>query len=301
MMFGAPPDLHVCTAEDQLSTQIVGWLLTVGTILSFVPQMFSLIVNKNLDGLSALTWALNFLSNMNTTVNAFILNWNEIQCCQKLSAGKCIENLVPLAQLGSPTICTFVIFALTCLYSNRLNDKEVIVQAELKANMRRSAIDFIEFVFGSYSFVRPLFVASIILTFAMCGAGALMMIFLGVHHKGTILYADVIGICAVVFLMVMYIPQLYTTYKAKHQGSLSITTLVIQCPGSLAVVYFDAFQSHLSWTTWVPFLVSAIQQFVLIVMCIYYYIRNRKKNLSSETAPLLPSSTPPPAYQERIN
>eukprot|EP00026_Physarum_polycephalum_P011719 Phypoly_transcript_11960.p1 GENE.Phypoly_transcript_11960~~Phypoly_transcript_11960.p1 ORF type:complete len:321 (+),score=45.38 Phypoly_transcript_11960:112-1074(+) len=320
-MFGALPDLNVCTQEDEVSTQIVGWLLTLGTVISFIPQMYALIVNKSLDGLSALTWALNYLSNMCTMVNAVMLNWTEIQCCQELPVLKCIENIVPLVQLGSPTVCTLIVFGLTTIYSDKLTDKELVVQAELKANMKRSFADFIEFIFGSYSFVRSLFVASILLTLACAGAGAALMVFAGIFHYATILYADIIGIFAVVFLMIMYIPQLYTTFKAKHTGSLSVVTLLIQAPGSLVVVYFDAIESHLSWTTWVPFLVSAIQQFILIFMCFYYYLRNRKSKPQSETEPLLsspphslplplsasPSSPPPtlsstpPLYQERIN
>lgn len=297
----------ICTDLDNVAAQVVGWLLTVGTIISFIPQIYALVVNKSLDGLSALTWALNYLSNLCTIVNALILNWAEIQCCQHLPFGKCLENIVPLVQLGSPTICTFIIFALTTAYSNRLTEKEMVVQASLKTNMKRSVVDFIEFVFGSYSFVRPLLVMSILVSILCAGVGALLMVFVGLKKHPTIMYADVVGIVAVVFLMVMYIPQLYTTYKVKHTGSLSVTTLLIQAPGSLAVVYFDAIQSHLSWTTWAPFLVSAIQQFVLIFMCLYYWLRNRKNKPSSETDPLLssslspsptpdPSPLPPPKY-----
>jgi len=272
-------------------TQIVGWNLTVGSVLSFMPQIYILIKNKKLDGLSALTWTLNLLSSMNTAINALILYWSKIQCCQHLPLSKCIQNIVPLAQLISPAICILIICSLVAYYSDRLTEQDLVVQSHLKTNLKRSVLDFIEFVFRSYSFVWPAFIAALILLAVIVGVGAALMVFKGINNHATIFYADAIGISAVFFLVIMYIPQLYTTFKAKHQGSLSLVTLFIQAPGSLAIVYFDAVQNHLSWTSWVPFLVSAIQQFILITMCIYYYIRNRKsKSTGEETESLLISS-----------
>lgn len=289
------PDLHVCTQEDAVATQVVGWVLTVGTLVSFLPQIITLVLSKNLDGLSALTWMLNYLSNMMTIVNAVMLNWSEIQCCEELPFGQCVENLVPLVQLAVPVFCTFLIFALTTLYSGRMTDKEKEREAELRTNRRRSVADFFDFLFGTNGFIVPLFFASLVLTAITAGVGAMLMIFLGINDNATILYADIAGVLAVIFLMVMYIPQLYTTYKVKHTGSLSLVTLLIQAPGSMAVVYFDAVQSGLSWTTWAPYFVSGVQQFVLIGMCIYYHFRNKKiaesgtsgKIEKGETDPLL--------------
>ena len=160
-------------------------------------------MNKNLDGLSALTWALNYLSNMNTIINAVLLNWTEIQCCERLVCLLVfffiifpifssllfffflVEFLFYFLAYACCLVCgemyrrsgtsssirctnsmhfyyvskynsniwniwmscfisvllqslTLFIFALTCVYSDRLTDKELVVQAELKTNMKRS-------------------------------------------------------------------------------------------------------------------------------------------------------------------
>jgi len=282
-MLSALPSLSVCEAEDDLGTQILGWILTVGAAASFLPQIFTLLISKNLDGLSALTWMLNYLSNMMTMVNAIMLNWTEIQCCEELPFGKCLEAIVPLVQLAGPTICTFITFALTMVYADHMTEQQKLTEETLRLNSRKSAENFFDYIFGVNSFIVQCFIASIIITIIASAGGVLMMVFAGVTNDYTIIYAKVAGILAVVLLMVMYIPQLYTTYKAKHTGSLSVITLLIQAPGSIAVCYFDAILSHLSWTTWMPYLVSAIQQIVLIFMCIYYHFRNKRLSQKGET------------------
>lgn len=301
------PDYATCIKTLTTANQVTGWLLTVGTFGSFVPQMWSLLVEKNLDGLAALSWALNYLSNMNTLINAFILQFVYIQCCHELSTLKCIGNLVPLLQLAMPAISTFIIFMLTSMYANRLTEPQKIREQELQANKRKSLASYFEFVFESNSFVRPLFIVSLFITFGCVVAGVLLMVFLGVTARATVLYADVVGIMAVLFLMVMYVPQLYTTFKVKHTGTLSVLTLMIQCPGSLAVVYFDFFQNHMSWTTWAPYLVSAVQQFVLIIMCFYYkkntkqYVAEKERLLASSSSSLSPSLSSDTGDEKPIN
>jgi len=256
---------------------------------SFVPQMFTLFQHKNLDGVSGLTMMLNYLSNLFTTINTIILYWYEVQCCKRLSAVQCIGNMVPMIQLSSSAVCTFIIFTQATAYSgrNRMTDEQKVVQDELTVNRNRSATDYIAFIFGTNGFIAKLFVMSLIGSVILFCIGAALMVFVGIDAKATSGYAKGIGLGAILFLMVMYIPQLYTTYKVKHSGTLSVTSLLIQCPGSLAVVYFAAIQSHLDWTTWSPYLASASQQAILLIMCLYYFLVNRNKKKEQENEPLM--------------
>ena len=62
--------------------------------------------------------------------------------------------------------------------------------------------------------------------------------------------------------------------------------LILQTPGAFLFVIFLAFLYHDDFSTWLPPLVSGIEQSVLLGMCIYYWITERKTK-REETQPLL--------------
>src|SRR5690606_25749286 len=51
--------------------------------------------------------------------------------------------------------------------------------------------------------------------------------------------------------------------------------LLLQMPGSVIVVIYQGFFNRESFTTWLPYAVTALQQMLLIVMWFYYTILNR--------------------------
>jgi hypothetical protein len=53
--------------------------------------------------------------------------------------------------------------------------------------------------------------------------------------------------------------------------------LFIQMPGSLLVVYFQAVLNHKSWTTWLPYVCTAVQQGILIALWFWFRCVLRKK------------------------
>ena len=53
--------------------------------------------------------------------------------------------------------------------------------------------------------------------------------------------------------------------------------LLLQAPGALLVMYFLAILNQQDFTTWGPYLVTFIEQLVLIVQCIFYIIKERRE------------------------
>ena len=53
-------------------------------------------------------------------------------------------------------------------------------------------------------------------------------------------YANTLGIVSAIVPVFVWTPQLYTTYKLKGPGSLSLTMQVIQTPGSFIQAFFQA-------------------------------------------------------------
>ncbi|EGG24148.1 hypothetical protein DFA_06294 [Cavenderia fasciculata] len=94
-------------------------------------------------------------------------------------------------------------------------------------------------------------------------------------------YAFFLGVLAAILVFFQWMPQIYTTWLADEIGSLSLVSLCIQVPGALLVCYFQL-SSGQSWITWFPYLATAIQEGVLVVLCIYYLVRDKRRKRKQE-------------------
>lgn len=69
--------------------------------------------------------------------------------------------------------------------------------------------------------------------------------------------------------------------------------LLIQMPGALLVMYFQAVMNTADVTTWAPYGFQFLQQLVLVVMCFIFKFTNKNDaNLEEETEHLLPNEDP---------
>lgn len=96
-------------------------------------------------------------------------------------------------------------------------------------------------------------------------------------------WGRVLGILSAIFVIVQQVPQIVTTWKMKSGGSLSLGMLMIQFPGNLGVIGFQAGMNKADITTWGPYLISAIQNLILIVMLFFFMYRDRviRQNLNT--------------------
>ncbi|EGC28566.1 hypothetical protein DICPUDRAFT_90885 [Dictyostelium purpureum] len=339
---GATDNNFVCKTEFETSDVVLGLLLTVGIVISFLPQIIVMIYRKNVDGLSVIMCWLNY------------------------------ANLI---QLAPPFLCSFVIFILYVIYRPRLtreqiNENSKIIQENppikyheqnsstlsqsekpinnngadsiknssdensnisISLNSEDSPVDqnniasgsgsssssgsgsSVQIVEGGGSIVndsniennyekdqqekqqmkpknkvdafiikmdwysQPLFWGSIVLSIIMFSVGVGIVYGVGPESKALQIYAFSCGIFAMVLVFLQWIPQIYTTIIANEIGSLSLVSVCIQAPGAFLVMYFQI-DSKQNWSTWVPYLATGIQMIVLIVICVYYLIRDRKKN-----------------------
>jgi uncharacterized protein with PQ loop repeat len=110
----------------------------------------------------------------------------------------------------------------------------------------------------------------------LCATG--FTLYYGLHLSNQILgiYGQVIGIISAISVVIQWSPQLYTTWKEGEAGSLSIPMLLMQLPGSLSTVYFQAFLDKGDITTWGPYMVTAVQQSILIMMCLIFWCKRKR-------------------------
>lgn len=92
--------------------------------------------------------------------------------------------------------------------------------------------------------------------------------------------ANILGIIAAILASIQYFPQIYTTFRLRRVGSLSIPMMCIQTPGSL--VWAGSLAHRLGiegWSTWGVYLVTALLQGTLLSMGVYFeYIRPSKED-----------------------
>lgn len=83
-------------------------------------------------------------------------------------------------------------------------------------------------------------------------------------------WGKILGIMASIFVIFQQVPQIIVTWKLKSAGTLSLGMLLLQFPGNLAVIGFQAGLNGADITTWGPYLVSAIQLLILIILVVYF-------------------------------
>jgi len=95
-------------------------------------------------------------------------------------------------------------------------------------------------------------------------------------HLGT--WANTLGLLCTILASIQYLPQIYTTYRLKHIGSLSIGTMVIQTPGAFILATSLAVRlGKEGWSAWLVYVVTGVLQGCLLVMAVVFERRERRR------------------------
>lgn len=93
-------------------------------------------------------------------------------------------------------------------------------------------------------------------------------------------WANGLGIMSAVLASIQYFPQIWTTFRLRKVGSLSIPMMCIQTPGSL--VWAASLAQRLGvegWSAWGTYVVTALLQGSLLVMGISFEYLGPKKDI----------------------
>jgi uncharacterized protein with PQ loop repeat len=100
------------------------------------------------------------------------------------------------------------------------------------------------------------------------------------------LWATFLGLLSTTLAVVQYAPQLWTTFRAKTVGALSIPMMCIQTPGAILMVTSIAIHPGTNWTSWITYAAAGIMQGSLLVMCICWKIRQKRLDIDDFGRPL---------------
>jgi hypothetical protein len=185
-----------------------------------------------------------------------------ISCCKELETFECTAGLLGIAQLGVQWVCFALILVLFLIFF-RYEDANV-PQDELRGRSPRwqTAV-----MVGLLCVLHGLIVVILTVVFTMALP----------NHLG--FWANFLGVMGAILAAIQYVPQIWTTYKLKHVGSLSIPMMLIQTPdGLLFAASLFGRLGWAGWSTWTIYLLTAFMQGTVLVMGISYEIASRRRD-----------------------
>lgn len=231
----------------------IGILLIIGLIISFIPQYYKIIKTQSVEGISHWSQGLNNISSFCALFGAFMLDYNIFSSCHNNIY--CGRDMVPFIQLLFIWICLLINYILFIKYYNNTYDYN-------KYEAR--------YVYGFFIFYVIIFLGCVTLTTIVLVANWEKWKSYGV------LFGDILNILSSLITAFVWVPQIITTIRLKHIGSLSLISLAIQVPGTLLTFIFQVYISKLSWFIGAPYLVSFIFQLSLLILGIIYELKKRK-------------------------
>jgi len=242
----------ICFNEEQeiigIKSVVIGIILIIGTMISYIPQYIVIVRNKSSEGLNFFTIGLGLFTGLLTLINHGILQWTSIICCGFLEVNQCLASQLSTGQLFIGPASLFVEYMLFLWFFE--NDKD----EESERNFKISTY-FFAGLLGTTLF------------FSMMG----FFMYFVLHMAAEIVmgYAKILGFVSSFLTLIQWLPQIYTTWRLQDIGSLSLPMLLIQAPGSFLVVFFQISVGS-DLTTWFPYVITFLSQLILVSMCLYF-------------------------------
>lgn len=240
---------YVCE-HTSIPITILGYLLCIGGVVSYIPQYINLITTKQHKGISELSLLLLNAGCASLAANALILNWYKFECYTHCSFWLCTNDLLSMYQI---ILGWLVVFPLYLLF----------VRYKIKNSERKIINDII------YIGIYIIFI--------------LVMVIVGLVEKISqdntkffIITAKILGVLSAIFSSIVWIPQIIKLLKTKQQGNLSLLMFIMQTPGNAVIILFQLLYNQ-DWTTWISYLITLIEQTTIVIILIVFAIRDRNK------------------------
>ena len=268
-------DYSNCYHKVDVLWIITGACITVGTVISIIPQLYNIVKNKSSYGLNSFTLTATSLGQY---VN--VLNYYSLHAADFIGVIS-----IPIGQ-WLPRLLSFInIFSLWYMYVGNTFLNAIFFDKKPREHRNEQQIRSNKKV--TIGFTLGLHVICITLSVLYIVFGATDSFFGDVIMK----YGYILGLTGGIIAIAQYAPQMYTTCKLESPGSLSLILLAIQAPGGTINSMFLAIGNQDNWTTWFPLIMGAIQQFILLFICIYFVCKARKRRLAEveamDTKPLI--------------
>ncbi|KAI0199159.1 ATP synthase F0 [Astrocystis sublimbata] len=244
--------------EGGFTNFFISILILLGIALSYATQHYRIISRGSSEGISPYFVLLGVTSANAQFGNILSLPASraDVACCKEVSPFECVAGLLGIAQIGTQWVCFAIILVLFLVFFRR--DDADLGNEELELDPDRPSWRTALTV-GGICLIHGLVVVILSAAFAF-GAP---------RHLAA--WANALGIMAAVLAAIQYIPQIWTTYKMKQAGSLSILMMTIQTPGGLLfAASLAARLGWAGWSSWGVYVLTAFMQGIVLTMAIRY-------------------------------
>lgn len=247
----------------------------IGIFLSYAPQLVTIARRQSTEGISPHFLLLMNLGSSFAFSNALVLSRPILSCCRSsIGLFDCFGSLLGVFQLFAGFLGPSLI---------------ILLALRIEKPDKASKITFSAKIVAIANFISWLLVVSV------------------TNPKYAQLLATSLGLMALSVGFVQYLPQLYTTFRLKHTGSLSVTMMLIQIPGGFIWCISLATRRGSHWSTWISTFAAASFQTLLFIMSLYYTSRNSaalahrltwQQTSAPQSAPSVPQSETTPLLPE---
>ncbi|CDK28687.1 unnamed protein product [Kuraishia capsulata CBS 1993] len=219
-------------------------LFAFAIFLSYLPQHLLIISRRTSEGLSPIFLLLGSASGISSLSNLILVTYPGRVCCSVISRFGCLSSQLGLLQVGVQSIsyCLILVLCVALAQDNSAKRKQLLLVYR---------------VFWVYTLIS-------------FGAVVYLLYFQNESFSSLLWFANFCGILSSILGGVQYFPQIATTYKLQHAGTLSISMMFMQTPGGFLWSFLLYSQPGSRWSSWLPYLTAAILQLVLLIMCLYY-------------------------------
>ncbi|KAJ6166686.1 hypothetical protein N7470_002133 [Penicillium chermesinum] len=246
-------------ASPSIFQAVLSTLIVLGIVVSYLPQHLRIISLKSSFGISPYFILLGTTSGTAAFTNILIFpkTAEDVACCSEISGLACFAGLLGVIQMGMQWLCFFSILLLFVIYFPRATSPTDPV-----SNVASTA--------GAPTYRTALVVTAICILHAL--VTAIISVAFAIRRPSAIpAWANFLGVLATILTSIQYFPQIYTTFRLRRVGSLSIPMMCIQTPGSLVwAASLIAREGAKGWSIWGMLVVTAGLQGTLLVMALYF-------------------------------
>jgi len=257
-----------CQKHEQSPLELgIDVFITLGMLISYLPQHYRIIKIKSSEGLNPIFLLLGTLSATSSLFNVIILEFKPIQCCSIVGAVECAKTTISVIQLGIQWSMFALVLVLFLIY---FPPHRKLAPYNPQIHYGRPPIS------RSREWKVSIAVLySVIIHFLLVlSVTVYLLVLVGdASQRETYLWAGFLGVISMMMASVQYLPQIWTTWKMKAVGALSIPMMLMQTPGAFLFTYSLASKKDNNWTTWIVFFVTGCLQGILLIMAICWHFR----------------------------
>lgn len=250
---------------------VLGPILIIGTVISYIPQYYKLYQTKSPIGINHTMLIMGNLSSfLNMITSIHYLHDNS-------------GDIAPTIQMIICWMCLYCNYCIYIYYSNiyysTKRRRPLIHQNYLNLNddesfgLDQHFLNVTDVEQAAIIEYRPKYSAYMSFIWSHIIMVCVGIIAIALYSKHVIETSEVLNTIAAILSILMWYPQLKTTWIIKHERSLSLIALFIHSMGCLLTIVYQYYLEHQEATLILSYIVAFVFEFSILCLCLWYKLK----------------------------